>query len=149
MVHHDHTRGGLVRQLHRHGQEITPIRKEGLALAREEEMFIIGIQIRRQAHDPQRFPDGDGEVLHIRAVIIDHQMPLGRGKHAFERRPIGDFLQTDDVRIQGIHDLAELAETVPLVDHLGTEKFDVVVATRTCALHAAVVMHRRAMSAHT
>jgi hypothetical protein len=47
MVYHDHKGRGLVRELHRHGQEITPIRKEGLALVRDEEMPSIAIQIGR------------------------------------------------------------------------------------------------------
>jgi hypothetical protein len=64
--------------------------------------------------------------LGIRAVIIDHQGPLGRRIHEFEPGSINDLLQADDVCIQCLNDLAELTKTIPLIDHLGAKKFDVV-----------------------
>ena len=59
MVHHHDKRRGLVRELHRHGQEIAPIGEERLRLVREEEMLVISIQIRRQSGDPERLADRD------------------------------------------------------------------------------------------
>lgn len=63
MVHHDHKRRGLVRKLHGDGQKSAPIRKEGLALVREEEMLIVRIQIRRQSDGPERFAHCDHQIL--------------------------------------------------------------------------------------
>jgi hypothetical protein len=72
MGHHYHKRRRLIRELHGHGQELAPIGKARLALVREEEILFIGIQIGRQAHAPERFAHGDGQILGIRAVIIDY-----------------------------------------------------------------------------
>lgn len=126
MMHHDHKRRRVVREVHGDGQQIAPIRKERLRFVREEEVLVIGIQIRREADDTEWFAHRERQVLQIHAVIIDDQVPLSWGEQQLQSGPIGDLLQANHVRGQKRNHLTQLAESIPLVEHLGAEELDVI-----------------------
>jgi hypothetical protein len=64
--------------------------------------------------------------LDIRALIIDHQVLLARGKHEFERGPIGDLLQPNDVGIQQGDDRLQVGQSLGLGDHAGAQELDII-----------------------
>jgi hypothetical protein len=126
MVHHDDKRRRLIRELHGDRQQIAPIGEERLRLVREEEMLVVRVQIGRQSDDPERFADRDRQILDVRAVIIDHQVTLHRRKDECKGRAIGDLLQANDMGVEDGDHLAQLAEAIALVDHVGTEELNII-----------------------